>query len=259
MLSSNPKPGVRTASVTGGRSGLGLSCRKPPASTTTKPPTTSHPAPLEVMTSQLTVSGSPSQLGITTSAVRSSSAPSSSYRCLSPTVVPFPTLPDDEEARQVATVGPVLLSTPTENCPISAMESDSPPMPRTIGRRSRALSLPVTSPGFAGPPIGVGSSTLVNASPESTGCSAATTRQLDNCATPSTVLDADRSVPKEDTVAASRPRRLTRRRSVLVTSLRPPPVSELLLAKRTTQPNSIPPSQRENEASAASQPSPSAV
>ncbi|KAJ1969121.1 hypothetical protein H4R35_006228, partial [Dimargaris xerosporica] len=254
MLSTHPKPGVRTASVTGGRSGLGLVCRKPLASTATKPHTTSHPAPLEVMTSQLTVSDSPSPLGISTTSARSSSAPSTSYRCLSPTVIPFPTLPDDDEAKQEAAQGLATLSTPTKSRPLSTMESETPPMPRTIGRRSRALSLPVTSPAIAEIGVGAGGSMLANTSAGSSSSSIASVRALDSGATTSTTTNPDRSVPKDDAASASQPRRLTRRRSVLVTSLRPPPVPELLLSKRTVPLNSTMASKTHNEMSAVPRP-----
>ncbi|KAJ1921315.1 hypothetical protein IWQ60_006789 [Tieghemiomyces parasiticus] len=141
----------RSLPATGGRHGLGIGRRKAPVA-----PNPNQVTPLTMMTKQLVQTPKASSGG--------------AYRCLSPTVVPFPSLSTADEAKLMD----ALTQPAAETSPIPSPTSEPAPPPSTpvvvptaslAPRRCRAMSLPVPPP----PPVDLVPATSENASPPTLG------------------------------------------------------------------------------------------
>ncbi|KAJ1963182.1 hypothetical protein IWQ62_003297, partial [Dispira parvispora] len=156
-----------------GRHGLGLGGAK-------VKPTITEPAPpsLWMMTEQLQ------------QAPQCTSEPSPTYRCLSPTTVPFPSLPTDNELPAFSP---------------DSQEAPSIPAPSAVGRRSRAYSTPNRIPEIS---LSEVDGPRVNSAHDTT---------CPDLSLPAS--DHESSTPADTTKPTTK--RLTRRRSVVVTSAPP--------------------------------------
>ncbi|KAJ1976251.1 hypothetical protein H4R33_006480 [Dimargaris cristalligena] len=195
----------------GGSGGLGIGRRKAP----TVVPAGQVP-PLKMMTTQL----------IQTPEAKSAN---NAYRCLSPTVVPFPSLSLDEEARLLSALqssspnSEVASAFPAEfvaDCSAPASDAVVPNPALTIGRRARAYSLPVAQ----GPPTVNNGGPVNSVGPVQAGPAAATEH-------PELINPSEGGTESMGPQRPGGPARALRRRSVLHSSA--PNIASILTTPAT--------------------------